>query len=88
MARLNCESGDASVTVTSRSPVCSIEVTFWYTEYHDEPTAGSRCRLIEATTSAAVSGVPSWKVTPSRIVYTHVVGVGCAKDSARAGVSV
>ena len=39
----------------------------------------------EATTCSAVSSVPSWKVTPSRIVKTHSVGLVCSHSVARAG---
>ena len=85
MERLNCESGIVVVTVTCISPVCSMEDTLVYALFQYEPAAGSRWRLRDATTSAAVRGVPSWKVTPGLMEYTQVVGVGLSHFSARPG---
>jgi hypothetical protein len=36
--------------------------------------ASASARLMLNTTSAAVNGVPSWKVTPGRSSNSHVVG--------------
>ena len=37
----------------------------------DEPLFGSASRLIVAATSSAVIGVPSWNLTPWRILNVH-----------------
>jgi hypothetical protein len=39
------------------------------------------------TTSSAVNGVPSWKVTPLRSSNRHTVGEVCFQDVAKAGAS-
>jgi hypothetical protein len=50
--------------------------------------AGSAIRLIDATTSLAVSGVPSLNLTPWRILKVHSVASGFdVHDSASHGVS-
>ncbi len=40
---------------------------------------------MEATTSAAVKGVPSLKTTPRRSVNTYVLASGCFQEVARPG---
>ena len=60
--------------VTSNWPVLVIPVGTrrpFSTESADELLAGSASRWNVETTSSAVSGVPSWNLTPWRIVKTH-----------------
>lgn len=61
------ESGWARVTVTSMGAVRSTEVTLRKGWAHTLAVSGSMLRRREATTSSAVSSVPSWKRTPGRI---------------------
>ena len=66
--------GVTGVMVTSNCPVLVIPVGTrrpFSTESADELLAGSESRWKVETTSSAVSGVPSWNLTPCRIVKTH-----------------
>ena len=53
-----------------------------------EAVAGSLWRMTENTTSAGVSALPSWKVTPLRSVKTQVFASLVVNDSASAGCGV
>ena len=46
---------------------------------------GFKARSIEKTASSALNGVPSWKVTPGRIVKRQAVGPVCFQAVARPG---
>ena len=61
--------GAFSLTVTSLSPVASTEATEEKKAASCEPESGFMWYWKVATTSSAVSGLPSPKVTPSRSVY-------------------
>ena len=61
--------GAFSLTVTSRSPVASTEATDEKNAASCEPASGFMWYWNDATTSSAVSGLPSPKVTPCRSVY-------------------
>lgn len=65
---LKTASGFFSLTVTSSGPVASIDFTLRNVFSQALPTAGSMWRRSEATTSCAVSTVPSWKCTSGRIL--------------------
>ncbi len=68
----------SSIAVTSLMPA---KRPFWALS---EPSATARSK--EKTTSSAVKGVPSWKVTPSRRWKTQERPSGAASQlSARAG---
>jgi len=47
---------------------------------------GSCARSIENTTSSAIRGVPSWKVTPRRRWKRHTVGLRISHEVASAGM--
>jgi hypothetical protein len=47
-----------------------------------DAVAGSLWRLIENTTSAGVSGLPSWNVTPRRSLNTQLIASFVANSSA------
>ena len=66
----NCASGLLSVTVTSLSAVASTLLTEAKKAASCEALALSMFHSIVKTTSSAVRGLPSWKVTPSRSVNT------------------
>jgi len=51
--------------------------------FKSEPSPATRASV--NTTSSAVKGVPSWKVTPLRSSNRHTVGVVCFHDVANAG---
>ena len=44
-------------------------------------------RSRQALQASASTGLPLWKVTPSRICRTQVVGSGCSQESASRGLS-
>ena len=49
--------------------------------------AGSRTRSKFALTTSALNSEPSWKVTPSRNLNSHVVSSICSYSSASTGTS-
>jgi hypothetical protein len=85
----NTGDGSVSSNRTCRSPTTT---TSRSTENCDAPDFGSFGSVIRAnvaTTSSGVTGRPSWKVMPGRIVAVQARAPGSARtDSATAGCRV
>jgi protein ImuB len=75
--------GASSVMRTSRGPAATISFICIASERAREAVAGSLWRASEKTTSSAVSGLPSWKVTPLRSRKVQTVASRWSQDSAR-----
>ena len=77
--------GDASRTVTSLGPLATTSSIWSARTFAFDAVAGSLCRMTENTTSAGVSGLPSWNVTPLRSLKTQVLASLVVNSSARDG---
>ena len=74
--------------VTSFGPVAFTSSIWSASDLALEPVAGFLCRMMENTTSAGVSGLPSWNVTPLRSLNTQVFASLVVNSSASAGCGV
>lgn len=77
--------GPSVTNVTRWSPSARADFTVAHSADCADFTALVRSR--QATTSRAVSGLPSWKRTPGRSSNTHVVSSARRQDVARPGAS-
>jgi hypothetical protein len=81
-------SGPVSVTMTSPGPVAFTSSIWPASDLALEPVAGFLWRMSENTTSAGVSGLPSWKLTPLRSLNTQTFASLLLNSSASAGCGV
>ena len=80
----SAESGCFSLIATCCGPVTSTPSTVTRSPLMlERGSVRARSRL--NFTAAASSGVPSWKVTPARMLSSRVLGSGLLHDSARPG---
>ena len=76
--------GPTSLTRTSLGPVALTSSIWSASDLAFEAVAGSLCRISEYTTSAGVSGLPSWKRTPLRSLKIQTVAFSLVISSASA----
>jgi hypothetical protein len=74
--------GAVRVKVTSLGPVAVTDSIWSASTLALDAVAASLCRIIENTTSAGVSGLPSWKRTSLRSLIVQVTASFVAIDSA------
>jgi hypothetical protein len=80
--------GATSRKVTSLGPEAVTSSIWSASTLALDPVAGFLWRIMENTTSAGVSGLPSWKVTPLRSLNTQVLASLVVNSSASEGCGV
>ena len=80
--------GEVRRNVTSLGPLAVTDSIWSASTLARDAVAASLCRMIENTTSAGVSGLPSWKVTSLRSLNTQVLASWVVNSSANWGRGV